>query len=132
MPNCRVDALKEVIKSFRKPAQFVVGRANRQRSPEPLAVGYAIRHEGSMFGERGDGCETPSHVNRGNQSGGQEANQEKGYSDASKTVYNAIGAKRGNGDSQHEGFCSLLKRYQRYAHGFAGAQCGKAKAWLGN
>src|SRR5712671_7206855 len=85
-----------------------------------------------MFGERGDRSQASAHVDRGNQGSGQKAYQEKGYSDAPKTVYYSIGAKRGYGDRQNERFCPLLKRDQPYAYGLARTKRRKAKGRLRN
>src|SRR5258708_17333518 len=85
-----------------------------------------------MFGERGDRSQASAHVDRGNQGSGQKAYQEKGYSDASKTVYYSIGAKRGYGDCQYEKFCPLLKWNQPYAYGLTRTKRRKAKGRLRN
>src|ERR1700736_4262421 len=119
-----------MIKGYRQPAELVVRRGDRQRAPESLAVRDALGHQGSMFRERGDGREAPAYVQGRNQRGDEQAHEEKEESDSSKAVEHSIGPKRGNGDSQNEELGSLLKRYQRYAHGLAGGEHRKTECCL--
>src|SRR5580704_5982531 len=100
-----------MIKSFRQPAQFVVRRGNRQMAPEALAVGHAIRHQRSMLRERSDRREALAYVERGNESGEQQAYREEEKSYPAEAVEHASSAEHGNCNGQDQWLSSLLERY---------------------
>src|SRR3984893_10455552 len=100
-----------MIKGLRQPTQFVVGRGNRQRAPESLAIRYAIRHQCSMLCERSDRREAPAYVKRRNESGEQQTYREEKKSYASEAVEHPVCTERGNCNGQHQWPASLLERY---------------------
>src|SRR4030088_2089900 len=109
-----------------------MGRGNRQRAPKSLVVGHAVGHQRRMLGERGDGRKAPTHIQRGNERGGQEAHQEKEQSDPSEAIDHAIGSKGRDSDGQEERFGALPKRNQSNAHGLTSTERRKAEGWTRN
>src|ERR1700686_3584580 len=100
-----------MIKGLRQPTQFVVGRGNRQRAPESLAIRYAIRHQCSMLCERSDRREAPAYVESGNESGKQQTYREEEKSYPSEAVEHSVCTERGNCDGQDQWPGSLQEGY---------------------